>query len=1547
MQPPPIHRKSSLGTKFLTRHIKSLTLSRSKELGDTSDDAWGPLGLNLLQEPSDPLIDFIFVHGLGGGSRKTWSKTPSIGHYWPQEWLPKEPRFKNVRIHAFGYDSNWRKRGSSNLTTHDFGQALLAAIHNSPTLNLNEKDTPIVLVGHSMGGMVIKKLFLLAKQHPSYVKIAARIHSMFFLATPHRGSNLADLLSSILKLAVGHGSKAYVDGLIPNSEAIHAINDQFRHAYQGVQLRSFFETLPTPLGLIVDKSSAILGLPGEEVQLLNADHFNVCKFENPSDNNYCTVRNAFITTIASIEKTHLFPKTQQREDQMKILSRYLGVVESPIMDLANIVHHQTEGSCSWLTDKPIFLKWQQGLDSSPKYYWMSGEPASGKSTLAGHVVRYLGECNCDCSYFFFNDSNSRKSKVANLLCSLAWQMASSNNFVREKLLAICEEGVTINFNDEGSIWRKLFTTLILRTELRQPQYWVIDALDECANYAVLFPLLAKIEEQFPLRIFFTSRPSLAVERSFLRENVAKIADSITLEASLGDIKLFLEEHACYLLAESEEERQQILQLVLDKSNGNFLWTALVVKELEDAVSKEQVRDILTSVPKEIGNLYSQILRNVMATSRNSTIAKAILRWTLCASRPLLVEELKEALKLDIGETLSQFDKTIGSICGNLVSVDTESRVKIAHHTVREFFFQEQANHGISMVKAEEHARIFDVCIEYLSGQEMRPPRFRRGGHPRANKNQRSSFAAYATVHFSDHIARATSEDTSRLIKLKNFFMNNCLVWIEVIAATQDLSPITQTAKNIKAYLDRRRKYKPPIGLEISNVSEWTDDLIHLVAQFGKTLLASPQAIYHLVPPICPRQSMIFQTFKSHSRGLQVIRPSQINWDDRLCCIVIPETQIFSVSSRDNRFALGTSNGRVYIYQESTFQEKLQLLHAEPVRRLAFTTRSTYLVAAGRRKISFWNSFTGKMLWSIPTSDEILALAFNEDDSVLYAATRANYVLLLDVQKGEKLSTFRFFDWDEDEKREHHYRRPPMHIDFSVGLGLLGVTYRLRPVTFWDLESNEFVGQFHRSCAVYPEPFISAFIFNPNSEIALAAATYQDGKTMVFDPEVLKAQAEAETDTSILAASPDGTVLATGSGDGIIKLFDFETMKLLQQIHLIQQDIRAITFNSTGTRFFDIRGDYCNVWEPSVLIQGNGLEDSSSMDCSDKELLAPDISSASIYDDELAIISVSAHHASDYVFCGRENGTIAVYATKSGLATQELFKHGNVAVDFLTWNQHENLLVSANRTGRVVVRRLLNLGPGPFEISDPILDEMSSSVIHQLLLSPGGKRLLVSTEDSATLWDLTDGTVVEKHTAEVPPQLSRKWVSHPELDRLFLFVDGHVKIFDWNTLEELSVKQTGINIGSASWNVSSVILHSRGRNVLALLSSLPGSDSPPSIGLWPSNILSPDHDRTASPICQNSLAKELKAVVGLYKSWFIFLNHNGWVCSINMDTAPHDRDYTRHIFVPLQWQTALGNASMAVTPKGSVVMAVNDEIAIFHNALDFEEKVPIDAWVSAE
>ncbi|PGH17277.1 hypothetical protein AJ79_01160 [Helicocarpus griseus UAMH5409] len=1196
-----------------------------------------------------------------------------------------------------------------------------------------------------MGGLVIKKVLLLAKQDPTCSEIAARIHTLFFLATPHRGADMAVFLSNVLKLTVGHGSKAYANNLAPYSEAIQAINDHFRHAYQGVQLYSFFETISTPIGLIVNKSSAVIELPGEQISHLNADHSNVCKFDSPADN------------------------------------------------------------------KPPFHHWQESLQGSPKVFWLRGEPASGKSTLAGHVIKYLEDCNRDCSYFFVKDRNAGKSTAAELLCSLAWQMAYSNGIVRQQLLEMCAADVKIDKKDERSTWRTVFASRIFRVQRQHPQYWVIDAIDECANYESFFSFLGKIEEHLPFHIFLTSRPSLAIERLFSRWSISKVAEAITLEVSLQDIRFYLQEHAPYFLAENEQERQELVRIILDKSNGNFLWTNLVVKKIEDAVSKEQVRVILDSVPEEIDDLYRQISTSVMATSQNSRIAKAMLRWTLCSLRPLLVEELKDILKLDTGETLHELEKTAGSICGNLIYVDSESRIQAAHQTVREFFFREGDCHEHRMNKSQEHTRIADVCLQYLSSEEMNP-RFRRANASRVRKAARSSFVTYASTYFSDHVSRAMLPNDAQLTTLDNFLMTNSLAWIETIARTRDLTPLTRTAKNLKAYSERRAKYEPLLSPEARNVLKSANDLIYLVAQFGKVLTSSPQAIFHLIPAVCPRNSIIFKAFKPHLRELRVAGLSQTEWDEKLCSIVIPGTRILSLACQDNQFALGTSSGQVYIYHETTFQEKRQITNGEPVRRLCFAAINSYLASAGKKEISLWDTSNGQLLWSIPMRDETLALCFSEDE----------------------------------ERKPHHYNRTPIHVDFSVGLGLMGVVYRQRPVSFWGLEEHEFEGQFHHSQMVYPLPYIHDFFFNPNSEIILAVVSYQTGVTTVFDPEVQRTLATVDTDATVLAASPDGTVLATGGG-----WQNQTTDQFARRLHLGQFEISAL----------------------------------------------------------------AAHHESDFVYCGRENGSVAVYATETGKVTQELFSLDcNIAIYFLEWNQQRCLLAVGDRSGRFVVRKLTRATPGPFEICQPILDHNSSSVIHQILLSPDGQKPLVSTADFDVLWDLESATVVRMRTT-TEPHSNWKWASHS--NRLFHLAGERLEVYGWAALEQIS-QPGGIDLGIRESDAADIVIPNQSRYGCLVTSGASQSDHHFSVRLFPPESFPRSSEPSSRERCLESITKDFKLIVGVYKSWLVFLQHSGW-----------------------HWRNTVSRILVTVTQRGSVVMSVKDEVVVFHNALDFEEKVPVN------
>lgn len=88
---------------------------------------------------------------------------------------------------------------------------------------------------------------------------------MFFLATPHRGSDYAKLLNSLLRASTVLSPKQYVADLTRNSTAITVINDEFRPFADDLHIWSFYETIKTKTGtnsvLLVERDSAIIGVP--------------------------------------------------------------------------------------------------------------------------------------------------------------------------------------------------------------------------------------------------------------------------------------------------------------------------------------------------------------------------------------------------------------------------------------------------------------------------------------------------------------------------------------------------------------------------------------------------------------------------------------------------------------------------------------------------------------------------------------------------------------------------------------------------------------------------------------------------------------------------------------------------------------------------------------------------------------------------------------------------------------------------------------------------------------------------------------------------------------------------------------------------------------------------------------------------------------------------------------------------------------------------------------------------------------------------------------
>lgn len=96
---------------------------------------------------------------------------------------------------------------------------------------------------------MVKQAYIDGQQDDQYTDMVSSIKAILFMATPHRGSNLAEVLNRILTISLfNHSPKIYISELQSGSRTVTALNEQFRHHAPKMQILSFYETLPTSIG---------------------------------------------------------------------------------------------------------------------------------------------------------------------------------------------------------------------------------------------------------------------------------------------------------------------------------------------------------------------------------------------------------------------------------------------------------------------------------------------------------------------------------------------------------------------------------------------------------------------------------------------------------------------------------------------------------------------------------------------------------------------------------------------------------------------------------------------------------------------------------------------------------------------------------------------------------------------------------------------------------------------------------------------------------------------------------------------------------------------------------------------------------------------------------------------------------------------------------------------------------------------------------------------------------------------------------------------------
>ncbi|KFY38625.1 hypothetical protein V494_04289 [Pseudogymnoascus sp. VKM F-4513 (FW-928)] len=1389
-----------------------LSRERSPSNASKLDRTKDPRGLTVLHEPkTPPSLDIVFVHGLGGSSRATWCHNHDPEYFWPFKWLPQEPGIQGARISSFGYDANFSATGPSPASSvNEFAKSLLLSLKFAKDENLEEVnigEKPIIFIVHSMGGLVAKKAFLLGQNDPEYSEIVSKVSSILFLATPHRGSNLAELLNKILQISFMHTPKQYITDLNRNSAALESINDEFRHVSHTLKIVSFYETLETKVRatkmMIVEKDSAVLGYPNEISIAVNADHNTICKFPSREDVNYVTFRNLLKSTVDKFRKK--VKKLLETFEDTQDLATMLATSQDIGDDLEFFRSRWADGTCAWIESDPIFSNWQDG-ETETNILWLFARPASGKSVLLSYIVReLLATQDRVCAFYFFRFDNQAKRSLGNCLRSLAYQIAIQLPSYRQALLDMNIRTAGLSKLDARAVWQKIFVGALFKEQDLPPIYIAIDALDEADDREFLLELFQTIPfASIPIKLIISSRPSPEIGLQFDRLKTKTTVDVLPLNNTDRDIRAFVEKET-QIWHVSKDYKQQVIDRLLQTGQNNFLWVTIVTKRVLKCVSIAEMETILNDLPPDMKNLYQRMEARI--EPRNVDLAKTILIWAACSRRPLTMVELAEFLQPESPELLQTLDDTINHVCEQFVVVGSTKHLLMVHKTAKEYLTKITKGR-LAINPIETHKFMFAKCMSIM-GRITSQRAERRGPADSNVASEKYKPFEYAMTSWAYHLNLCNPGDQELKVLFEFLKSKTVLIWISALASLGKLKQLVYASKGLSSLVRKIRKqdsgqdpaFRWLEGLE--SVEMWAVDLLKIVGKFSTDLTTKNISIRDHVAPFCPRGSMIYQNFAKGARsppGLSIRGISATKWDDSLAKLTMQKGIMpASIRNSGSCIAIATAGikGKIIIYDAVTFEVTYVLEHKEIIKATSFSNKGDRLVSSGFKTTKIWDIKSGVVVWQKPNllGCRAMTISFSPDDSKLFLGAEDRQIWKINLYKptpgmNETLAEWSLVDREllrDDDAIDRTVALVPWRMAFDAELKHIAVSYRGSPMAVWSIDPPELISHCFRQQSDLEmgngwTP-VDQVLWQPHTDEVLGL--YQGGHVFKWHP-YNDTQQELDVEASVIACNPEGTLFVTGDYVGTIKLFNYEDFCMIYRLSF-DGSIRDLAFSPDSKLLFDIRGQSCNVWEPNALIRLDDIDGPTSEVGSEVDSNPISEVIAEVRD---PITALAVHSGGHYHAIGNDCGVISIISTRvkdSNGSVGLLTSPSMMTVTNLDWSQDGSHLACGSLTGIIDILAIIPPSKENHQWAHKPIAQIKVEIdggAWKFFLNREGTLLFVEKGSVVDVWSVKSKTAIASR-AKTLIGPSQQWMKHPTDPSILLaFELDVIKAYSWTGLDEV-------------------------------------------------------------------------------------------------------------------------------------------------------------------
>jgi len=397
------------------------------------------------------------------------------------------------------------------------------------------------------------------------------------------------------------------------------------------------------------------------------------------------------------------------------------------------------------------------------------------------------EQNTSIACFYFDYASQKEQSPTNMLGSLLKQVVAGLEEVPEHILRAFKGGK--RFIGGRGLQLSQIVELLETTLSSQRTFICIDALDECiaAHRLKVLSSLRQILQKSPnTRIFITGRAHVRGEiesrlgrmtgalfiipkkediYGYLRARLDEDSNPDAMDDCLeADILKKIPETVSEMYVRRTTAIRPLPKLSTDRCASRFLLVSLHIDAVlqETTIYRRRRRLGAMTAGLGLGDGYKMTLERIKAQGgEKARLGMAALMWICYSERPLSVDELCQALAVEVGSPDFSPDNvppisTLLGCCQGLIIVDKRaSKVRLIHFSLKEYL----CSHPDLFAGA--HSIIAETCLTYLNSQHV------NSIPPKIDDIQDVPFLQYSSAYWGSHAKRELS-NRAKSLALKLF-----------------------------------------------------------------------------------------------------------------------------------------------------------------------------------------------------------------------------------------------------------------------------------------------------------------------------------------------------------------------------------------------------------------------------------------------------------------------------------------------------------------------------------------------------------------------------------------------------------------------------------------------------------------------------------------------------------------------------------------------------------------------------------------------------------